>query len=250
MQKTALIIPAYNEQKRLDLPAFAGMLRDYPDLDLFFVDDASLDGTAGILEQFCASRPGRAHFSRLEINSGKAEAVRSGILRAAAAGGYAWIGFWDADLSVPVSQFALFATAISASPETLMVFGSRIKRLGAVIKRSPLRHIMGRAFATAVGVLIESSLYDSQCGAKFFKAGLASDIFSGKFISRWLFDVEIVLRAIRKLGREDFLKKSLELSLTDWRDVGGSKLGLYDMLTAPAELLKIRFTYRNCRGKN
>jgi glycosyltransferase involved in cell wall biosynthesis len=250
MQKIALIVPTYNEQKRLDLPAFAGMLGNHQELDFFFVDDASLDGTAGILEQFCANYPGRANLTRHKINLGKAGAVRSGVLRAAASGGYTWIGFWDADLSVPVSQFALFAAAISASPDILMVFGSRVKRLGARIERTPLRHIFGRAFATAVGVMIESSVYDSQCGAKFFRAGLASYIFSEKFLSRWLFDVELILRAIRKTGRKDFIKKSLELPLTEWRDVNGSKLGLYDMLAAPIELIWIKIAYRDCYRRN
>ncbi|HRX18027.1 MAG TPA: glycosyltransferase, partial [Gemmatimonadales bacterium] len=92
-----LVIPAYNEAGRLDLPAFAAALDAMPWLALHFVDDGSTDATRTMLGAFADAQGPRVVVQGLAGNVGKAEAVRVG-LREAMQAGSAAVGFADADL--------------------------------------------------------------------------------------------------------------------------------------------------------
>ena len=128
-------------------------------------------------------------------------------------------------------------------PETDIVLGARVKLLGRDIRRRPLRHYFGRAFATVVALVLSVDVYDSQCGAKLFRATeTVRELFSSPFLSRWIFDVEILARFMRlkqmegSTRPEEFL---YELPLPAWRDVGGSKLGAKDVIIALFDLARI-----------
>ena len=83
---------------------------------------------------------------------------------------------------------------------------------------------------------------DTQCGAKVFKRTAASNIFKKNFQSRWLFDVEIFIRAKRLFG-ETVMQKIQEVALLSWEEIEGSKITLKDSLKFPLELLEIGFDY-------
>ena len=63
------------------------------------------------------------------------------------------------------------------------------------------------------------------------------------FISKWLFDVELIFRLKKLFLNKDVSSLIYELPLTEWKDVAGSKLKFRDFLKAPIDLLKIHFTY-------
>jgi hypothetical protein len=88
-------------------------------------------------------------------------------------------------------------------------------------------------------------VYDSQCGAKVFRSDVINVLFADPFVTQWLFDVEILVRLRNHLGSERFLKSAVEVPLTEWQEVGGSKLKLAHMARVPLELLRIRRKY--CR---
>jgi len=96
------------------------------------------------------------------------------------------------------------------------VFGSRIYMLGSNIRRSAMRHLVGRSFATLFSLLFGIKSYDSQCGAKLFRHEAATQAFAAPFVTRWLFDVELQLRL-----RD---RRLIECPLREWTDRGGSKL--------------------------
>jgi glycosyltransferase involved in cell wall biosynthesis len=198
-------------------------------LDFLFVDDGSTDGTARILSELCGRSNGRMELLRLAPNQGKAEAVRLGVLSAFdREPSPTLIGYWDADLATPLQYVSEFA-AILENSRVQLVLGSRVQLLGRHIARSPLRHYLGRAFATAASLSLGFPVYDTQCGAKMFRANAVfRSAFSSPFCGNWTFDVELLERLVRRqtIHRDiEVVEECLEFPLSDWRAVPGSKLG-------------------------
>ena len=87
-------------------------------------------------------------------------------------------------------------------------------------------------FATAASLILRARVYDTQCGAKLFRAGPAlTDALATPFLSRWAFDVEFLGRLL--IGTPAVpplpLNAIVEVPLPVWHDVEGSKLGFGGM---------------------
>lgn len=242
---TLIVIPCFNEAARLRSQEIVEFLDATPSVGLVFVDDGSTDTTRSVLEGLRAARPEAAQVVALDNNSGKAEAVRAG-MSAALASSPRYVGYWDADLSTPLGQVAEFRTVLDRRSDLLAVVGARIRRLGADVRRHEVRHYLGRVFATLASLTLRLPVYDTQCGAKLFRAGTTTqELFARPFMSRWIFDVEIFARLIAELGGpEQAAKVVYEYPLPKWCDVGGSKLSSAHMFAALRDLLKIRRAYR------
>jgi len=240
--KVAIIVPCYNEERRLPVEAFRAELRGEGP-QFFFVNDGSRDGTAGVLEKLRAEYPTRVTVVDEGINQGKAEAVRTGICRAMAQG-YEFVGFWDADLATPLEAIGQFLRVFEERPHLNMVFGARIKLLGREVHRKLARHYLGRVFATFVSVMLQLPIYDTQCGAKIFRTAAQGErLFGARFLSRWVFDVEILARYLGAVGVAEAERTIYEYPLEKWEDVGGSKLKSTDFLVAFRDVLKIKWKY-------
>src|SRR3954469_5940497 len=96
-----VVVPCYNESKRLDTQAFAEFARSHPNITVLFVDDGSTDDTPLILERLRQQHSSRVCTLRLSANVGKAEAVRRG-MRIALRRGPLMVGYWDSDLATPL----------------------------------------------------------------------------------------------------------------------------------------------------
>ena len=232
-----IIIPCYNEAERLPVSTFESFARKNSSVSFQLVDDGSTDNTRGILESLKDSN--RERFSVLSIrHGGKAEAVRQGILRALECFPD-YVGFWDADLSTPLEPILDFCDVLEKNSCLHMIFGSRVKLLGRRIERQVLRHYLGRVFATAVSIMLNLAIYDTQCGAKVFRASSeVRALFDRPFRTKWVFDVELLarLRQRQKIHPETAI---YEFPLTQWRHTRGSKVKLFDFVLAFADLLKI-----------
>lgn len=241
-----VVIPCYNEEHRLRVDAVDQALDAQPDLDLILVNDGSADGTSRLLARLAAIHPGRIAALDLPRNRGKGEAVRAG-MRSACASGARYVGFWDADLATPLDDVAVFARILEDHPALLTVFGSRVKLMGRRIRRSEVRHYLGRVFATMVSVSLRAAVYDTQCGAKLFRAGpLLDAVLEEPFTSRWIFDVELLARLNRlhRAGQAPPLHALLyEYPLMRWEDVRGSKVSIADFPRSALDLLLIHFRY-------
>lgn len=235
-----VVVPCYNEADRLPTDAFVDFAGENPEFSFIFVDDGSTDGTAQVLKELNARAPDQFRVLTLGTNAGKAEAVRAGILSALETRTSEYFGFIDADLAVPLSQLILAHAAIGR-PGTNAVIGARVKRLGARIVRRPARHYFGRVFATAVSMMLDLAVYDSQCGIKMFDRASATIAFSELFETRWLFDIEILIRL--RSGFPDFDSSVLEMPLGEWTEKDGSKITAGSILKVPRDLLTIRRTY-------
>ena len=239
MPQTVIVVPCYNEARRLRKYQFEVFLAQEQDTLLLFVDDGSRDATATLLKELTEQFPGKAELLILEENKGKAAAVRAGILYAAEHFHPPLVGFFDADLSTPLPTIHEMTALFESRPGTSMVFGSRVKRLGSHIERNWLRHVFGRIFASLVSHTLQIPVYDSQCGAKIFRTEVAEKIFSEPFLSRWIFDVEILGRYILLSGYQTTLKTVCELPLSVWIDDGDTRIRPKDLMRMLPELFTL-----------
>lgn len=246
MPGTILVIPCYNEAERLDAARCCEFLARSGDVELLFVNDGSTDGTLRVLRDLECNDPQCISVFDLPRNVGKAEAVRQGML-AAFGRRPDYAGYWDADLATPLEAVWKMQDVLDRRPAARLVMGSRVKLLGRRIDRRPLRHVLGRCFASAASLVLGLGVYDTQCGAKLFRVTPETEAaFAEKFLSRWIFDVEILARLLQDRRLESYSAANealFEMPLDEWQDVAGSKLKPRHMLLAAYELASIRRAY-------
>jgi dolichyl-phosphate beta-glucosyltransferase len=242
LAEVAITVPCYNEADRLQCDAFINFVRHHRNVMFVFVNDGSTDNTAQLLKSMSEREANNIRLITLKKNGGKAEAVRQGTLSAIAAGAR-YVGYWDADLATPLNPILEFVAELKKNSNLLLVMGARVQLLGRTILRKPYRHYLGRIFATFASVVLRVPVYDTQCGAKLFvtsePVGLA---FRDPFISRWVFDVEILARLACR-GNVNLHVAICEYPLFEWYDVKGSKVKLKDFWVALWDLGRIHFTY-------
>jgi dolichyl-phosphate beta-glucosyltransferase len=240
--RSVIVVPCFNEARRFSADAFREFARGWPDGAFILIDDGSRDDTFRVLSTLQQAMPQCFEVLRMPENVGKAEATRRGILRALGAA-TDHVGFWDADLATPLEALPQFEAVFQQRPSTEIVFGARVKLLGRDIQRKPVRHYLGRCFATAVSTALGIGVYDTQCGAKLFRVSdTIREVFAEPFCSRWIFDVEILARFIRRremAADADLGAFVYELPLTAWHDIRGSKLRTTDFLRAGVDLWRI-----------
>jgi hypothetical protein len=162
------------------------------------------------------------------------------------------VGYMDADASTPASEVMRLLDEM-AEHDADVVMGARVQLLGNDVRRLRSRHYLGRIFATAASAMLDLPVYDTQCGAKFFRDTAALRYALGRaFASRWVFDVELLGRlltgdgaSVPGIARERFL----EVPLREWCDVAGSKLGVSGMVKSGLELLAIGANLQRTRAK-
>lgn len=240
--KTWIIVPCYNEARRLRVDEFERFAKSHSDVRLLLVDDGSDDDTQSLLRGLVERNEAAFGVLIQERNLGKAQAVRCGMNEAMRAGAV-YAGYWDADLAAPLDEIPAFVDILDAEPELEVLLGSRVKLLGRHIERRAIRHYTGRVAATAISITLSLPVYDTQCGAKLFRVSdRCRDLFAEPFVTTWAFDVEILarmIRATRQSGEGDPSHVIREVPLWEWRDVAGSKVQPIDFLKSMVELTKI-----------
>ena len=246
-----IVVPCYNEAERLDVDAFSSWVQAHEDVGFLFVNDGSRDDTLKVLEALRLQCPQRIAVFDQQPNQGKGEAVRQGML--AALDHTAWteegpsepphfVGYFDADLATPLEALDEFIAVLETRDDIEIVLGSRVALLGRAIERKPVRHVLGRVFATFASLVLGLAVYDTQCGAKLFRRNETTrGLFAESFGSRWIFDVEILARYLTGAGHAGGL---YELPLMRWEDVGDSKVKGSDFVRAVAEMAVIFRRYR------
>ncbi len=246
MSRAIVVVPCFNEANRIDTRRFQEFAAASQSIRFLFVNDGSTDGTLGVLERLHAVAQDRFKFVHLSRNSGKAEAVRHGILTALRDRPQ-YVGFWDADLATPLAEIPRFCRVLDEQPDVALVIGTRMPLLGHSIERRPLRRWLGRIFANVAGLALGAGIYDTQCGAKLFRADAnCAELFAEPFLTRWIFDVEIFARLVA--GQGHLAGTSLEqivyeYPLESWRDIAGSKLKSSDFVRSFGELAWIYWNY-------
>lgn len=219
MQKVAIIIPCYNESKRLDYKNLEQLFLS-SDVDIFFANDGSSDNTVEVINKILNKHLNRCYLIDFNQNSGKANTIYKSINSINASSKYDFIGYFDADFSTPAEEIIRMVNELNIKKCDFLI-GSRVLLLNSGIKRKFYRHIIGRSIITIINFKFRLGIYDTQCGSKLFSREIISKAFNRPFFTSWLFDVEIFIR----LKKENLLVKGVEMPIYNWRDVDGSKLG-------------------------
>lgn len=230
MPELSVIIPAYNEQRRL--PGTLESVHKYLtergiSFEILIVDDGSHDATAEIVETF-AKDHGGVRLLSYHPNQGKGHAIRTGIL--SAKGDLMLID--DADGSSPIQEVERLEAGIASGAD--IAIGSRAKPdESRKVQALAHRKFIGNTFNLIVQKLLLPGIYDTQCGFKLFKAAVAHDVFSVSRINGYGFDVEVL--HIAKLRGY----KTTEIAI-NWHNVDGSKVNvLFDSPKMFIEVVKI-----------
>jgi glycosyltransferase involved in cell wall biosynthesis len=224
----SIIIPAFNEEKRL--PATLAAVQEYlgrtlwESAEIVVVDDGSRDRTVEV------ARAAGVRVLQNPGNRGKGYSVKHGALQAR----YAWILFTDADLSAPIGELEKLWSAVERG-QAQVAIGSRALDRGLVGVHQPMaRELVGRFFNLAMRVLTGLPFRDTQCGFKLIEAGAAREVFPRQQLDGFGFDVEVL-----------FIAKSLKYRCLEvavrWDNVEGTKVSTWRGMLAFADLLKVRW---------
>ena len=241
-----VVIPCYDEEKRLLSDEFTTFIEKNSGYHLCFVNDGSKDNTLQVLNDL---RKGREDFITVydcEKNGGKAEAVRLGMLHMAKHVDLDYIGFLDADLSTDLSDFDDLVKTIETT-DYKIVSGSRISRMGADITKESARKVISLSINYIIRKILSMDFKDTQCGAKIFHKDVIEVSFKDKFVTQWIFDVEIFKRITLHFGLKKAKEMLCEQPLKRWIHADGSKLSMKDSLKIIGQLGQIAWTYR--KGK-
>jgi dolichyl-phosphate beta-glucosyltransferase len=229
----SVVIPAYNEERRL--PATCRGVGEYLEqagypYEVILVDDGSTDSTPVFIRAIAAEVPGfRGVF--LPSNRGKGAAVRAGM--ATARGEH--LLFSDSDLSTPIEEVRRLSAALEERQAGVAIASRRLAGAHLVVRQPLHRRVMGTGFSLLTRTVALPGLYDTQCGFKLFTRQAAQAIFPRLTIARFGFDVEALYLA-RRLGY-----RVVEVPVT-WQDSRESKVNpLRDSARMFGDLARIRW---------
>ncbi len=227
MKKISVVIPAYNEEKRL--PGTLKKIKNFFKTnkiknEIIVVDDGSTDNTVSVAKKY------KIKILKNEKNSGKGYSVKRGVFSAKGD----IILFTDADLSTPIEFLKHFINEHNSGFDVVIasraLSGSEVK-----IPQPPLRELSGKIFNIFVRLITWLPIHDTQCGFKSFTQNAAKKIFSRLTIWGFGFDVESLYIA-KKSGF-----KISEYPVT-WYNSNATKVDFFkDSTRMFFELFKIRF---------
>ncbi len=195
MKTLTIVIPVYNEEKRLSKTFTAleslKLSRGFRLESILFVNDGSQDNTKRYitlskkrLEKILSTS---IKILNLKTNSGKGAAVRIGMLASTA--DYTLI--FDADVSTPLAELSKFFPYMRKNTD--LIIGTRKNGHSTVVVHQPLyREVLGKGFTFLTNTILNTKVTDFTCGFKAISRSAKQTIFSQSIIDRWAYDAEIV----------------------------------------------------------
>jgi len=236
MNSISIIIPAYNEEKRIEKTLSRVLEYSKKNLSVYeiiIVDDGSKDKTREVVGRF--EEYGVRVLSN-ERNFGKGYSVKKGIQNAR----MEYILFIDADLSTPIEEERLLRSELDQGADGAI--GSRRIASSHLLQKQPFhRRCMGFIFVRLTSLLLGLPYSDYLCGFKMFKSTSAKKLAEKQLLNRYSFDAELL-----------YLAKKLKLQVREvgvlWEDKAGSTVRpLQDSFISFGELIKVRIN--NLQGK-
>jgi len=227
----SVIIPAYNEEKRL--PKTLKDIEKYLKAqsyswEIVVVSDGSKDNTAQVVRDLSSKIQNLRVIDNKE-NHGKGYVVRQGMMEAK--GKYRI--FTDADNSTSIEQVEKMWPEFEKGFE--VIIGSRdIEGSVLAVPQPWIRRRIGDIFNLMVQMLCSLwGIWDTQCGFKGFTEKAVREVFPKCVIDRFAFDPEILVVA-KKFGY-----KMKQIPIT-WINDPESRVKFKHMINMGKDLLRIR----------
>lgn len=188
----SLIIPAYNEEKRLPktLEAVCQWAKNVDfDLEILIMDDGSTDKTAQIVKS-CSLKEKRMNLVKSKANLGKMLQVLRGFKLAK----NETVGVMDADGAADPQEFSRLFPELK---EADIVMGSRYLRdnLPPISGKPLFAKLVSRGSITLFRLLFKVPLYDAQIGFKIYKRSILKNIIPLVSRKDGFIDTEIIVKA-------------------------------------------------------
>ncbi|RJR24797.1 glycosyltransferase [Candidatus Microgenomates bacterium] len=240
MKTLTVIVPLYNEEKRLKKTL--GYLVNYKSPKsikiekLIFVDDGSKDKTLSLLKNFQRQYSGNI-IDQTEIflisyplNKGRGYAVMQGVKEVNTDFGM----FLDGDMSIPLENLKEFSLFMHKGYEVL-VGSKKLPQTISLVKRSMVREIIGTVHSKILQTVLGIKIADFTGGFKVFSYQVCRDVFPRLTQERWGLDPEVIYVS-NKLNY-----RIVELPVT-WKHISkSSKVNLVrDILRAFKEMFAIK----------
>ncbi|MBP7050416.1 MAG: glycosyltransferase [Phycisphaerae bacterium] len=195
----SIVIPAFEESRKIarDVKAASEFLvANSLAGEILVVDDGSEDDTTQAARAVAVPSGVKLNVIRYEQHRGKGHGVRTGMM--ASTGRYAM--FADCGLCIPYGN-ALLGLEMLRNDQCDMAHGSRRHIQSDILQDQPLhRRLLSRTFKFMVRTMlgVPRELTDTQCGFKMYKGDIARELYAECTSDGFMFDIEIILRALRK----------------------------------------------------
>ncbi len=221
MERLSIIIPAYNEEKRIGktLESYGKFFqrvvkeKKLGSFEILVVINNTHDKTEEVV-RFWQKKFGELRFLNLK-QGGKGFALVEGFTDALTRDN-TLIGFADADMATKPPAFYELVKNIGNFDGIL---ASRWKKGAKNMNYLLKRKITSRGFNFLTRAILFLPFSDTQCGAKVFRRNSISQVVGEIGTTRWNFDVDMLYRMVRKGLRIKELP-------TVWEDKEGSKISL------------------------
>ncbi|MFH1354104.1 MAG: dolichyl-phosphate beta-glucosyltransferase [bacterium] len=226
----SVVIPAYNEAKRLPktLKATVKYLSEQNyNWEIAVVDDGSKDKTADLVRA-AAVTDSRVQLLQYGNNRGKGYAVRYGMTHVS--GEYRL--FMDADNATSVDQVRNFLPYMSMGFD--VVIGSRdVPGADIAVHQPWWKEKLGDLGNLWIRAWAVPGIKDTQAGFKLFSAKASEEVFSRLTLDRWGFDVEAL--AVARLLEYKVLERPIR-----WVNDPNSKVSMKAYSQVLREVVQVR----------
>lgn len=227
----SVVIPAYNEAKRITLTLqsiFEYLKKQNYGYEVLVVNDGSKDGTAAVVSDFTKEFPQLKLIDNKQ-NRGKAKVVQQGML---AARGDLRL-FMDADNATTIDNLDKMLPYINEG-YGVVIASIGIKGAEKIGEEPFYRRLLGQLGNFWIRFWAVPGIYDTQRGFKLFTREITEKIFPKMLTFGWGFDVELLALA-RKYGY-----KIKEIPII-WKNAPGSKVNIWAYPKVLMQTLKIRW---------
>lgn len=229
----SVIIPAYNEEKRIGSTleaVYTYLTKQTYTWEVLIVLDGVQDNTLGVIESFAEGKENIRWIDRKE-NRGKGFTVRQGML---AAKGDIRL-FTDADNSTDMSHFDQMKPMFDKG-HSVIICSRDGKDVAGATQATPQpfhKRFMGNAGNLFIQLIAVPGIWDTQCGFKAFRAKAAKDIFSVAEINGWLFDIEALALA-------RYFTYDIDIIPANWVDEPNTHVTMSGYIMSFVEAFKVR----------